>query len=219
MILGLVLPISFYRLVQILVEIGLRIDWHPLGRPRDTGSAIDIIAGSIGYVALAGVVLWRLPRLGRASLEDLGIRALRRRDVAAIAMLSAINAGIWFVLPAYYRLLHASNHVQAGFEHFFIRTPLDAVLIGITMVLIGPFAEELLFRGIIFNALARRVGTVAGAVFSGLLFSSLHGDPILLPFLALQATLWALAYRRTGNLWVPICAHALNNLASFLAMT
>ena len=191
MLLGLALPILLYRVVQLLVETWTRIDWHPLGQPRDVDSAIDVIAGLIGYAALASVALWRLPQLGGASLGDLGLRALRGGDIAAIAILIAINAGIGFVLRAYYRLLHASNHVQAGFEHFAIRTPL-AVLICASMIVIGPFAEELVFRGIIFNALALRTGTATGALGSGLLFGLTHGDPILLPFLALQGTLWRL---------------------------
>ncbi len=218
MLLGLVLPILFYEVIRHLVEASSRTAWHPLGNARDTSSAIDIFAELIGYAALGSVLLWRLPSLGRASLGDLGFRALGRHDYAAIAILTAINAGSALIVPVYYRLLHVSNHVQAGFEHFSIRTPLDAVLIALAMVAIGPFAEELLFRGLIFNALARRIRTVGGAIVSGLLFGILHGDPILLPFLALQGTLWAFAYRRTGNLWVPVCAHVINNLAAFLAM-
>ena len=39
----------------------------------------------------------------------------------------------------------------------------------------------------------------------------MHGDPVLFPTLAALGFVNALAYAATGNLWVRIILHALNN--------
>jgi membrane protease YdiL (CAAX protease family) len=214
---GSLLPMLAYWVVTKLVSGWSGSAWSPLGNVRDPSSAIRLFAELLGYVALASVVVLRLPKLARRSLHDLGLRRVGIRDALAVTVLTVSNACLWLGLPYYYRALAAPHHVQAGFEHFAIRTPLEAITAFATTVIAGPFAEELFFRGLIFNALARRSGILAAALASGLLFGLAHGDAILLPVLALQGVLSGLAYHRTGSLWVPIGAHAFNNVAAFAA--
>jgi membrane protease YdiL (CAAX protease family) len=59
------------------------------------------------------------------------------------------------------------------FEQFFER-PLDAYLISIFAVTLGPLMEELFFRGFLYPLLARRLGAVAGVVLTSLPFGLIH---------------------------------------------
>ncbi len=81
-------------------------------------------------------------------------------------------------------------------------------------VVAAPVAEELLFRGVIFNALAIRVGTVPAALGSGLLFGLSHGDLVLLPFITLDGIVLALIYRYTRNLYATMIVHGLGNVVA-----
>jgi membrane protease YdiL (CAAX protease family) len=59
-----------------------------------------------------------------------------------------------------------------------LRTATDAWLMTFFGVLIAPFAEELLFRGLLFPALARRAGAVVSLVLTSLLFGAVHAQQL-----------------------------------------
>ncbi len=114
-------------------------------------------------------------------------------------------------------LAHQSHHVQSGFEHFSViaRTPvITALSVGITvltLVVLGPIVEEVVFRGLLFGALARPLGVILSALVSAVLFGAGHGDLVLFPSLAALGFIGALAYAATGNLTVSVLLHAINN--------
>lgn len=85
------------------------------------------------------------------------------------------------------------------------------VLAVVAVVLVGPFAEELAFRGVIAGALRQRFGTRVAIVGSAAVFSLYHVTPwALVPtFLLGMALAWLAFDRKT--LWPAIVLHALYN--------
>lgn len=59
-----------------------------------------------------------------------------------------------------------------------MRTPLDAWLMSVFGVLIAPFVEEVLFRGMLFPALARRTGVLLSLVATSALFGATHAEQL-----------------------------------------
>jgi len=82
--------------------------------------------------------------------------------------------------------------------------------------IIAPFAEELLFRGVIFAGLAQRLPLYWAAAISGVIFGAAHLDPWSIVPLAVVGTGLALLYRRTGWLWPNVLAHATFNTFSLV---
>ena len=81
--------------------------------------------------------------------------------------------------------------------------------------IVGPIAEELFFRGMLYGFL-RRWGVVAAVVVSTGLFVLAH--PIVQGFPIPQAAggiVFALAYEIEGSLMTPIIIHVLGNLALY----
>lgn len=77
--------------------------------------------------------------------------------------------------------------------------------------LIGPIAEELLFRGVLYPALRRRTSRIVATLVSGALFSMVHTNLIgFLPIMVLGCLL-AYLYERTGSLVAPMTIHILHN--------
>jgi membrane protease YdiL (CAAX protease family) len=75
--------------------------------------------------------------------------------------------------------------------------------------LIGPIAEELAFRGLLYNAWRRAFGWLGAAVASSLAFGLFHG--LVWPqFIA--GLIYVAAYRRSGSLRTSIYSHSLHNL-------
>lgn len=85
-------------------------------------------------------------------------------------------------------------------------------------VVIAPFCEELLFRGVLYNALKRRFGHGWAAPVSGAIFALVHAST--LGFIPRWVIGWLLAnmYHRSGSLWVPVIAHAMNNALAFFML-
>jgi uncharacterized protein len=81
--------------------------------------------------------------------------------------------------------------------------------------LIGPIAEELFFRGLLFRAL-RRWGAPAAILGTTILFALLHPAAATLPVTQIVGGLvFAAAVEIEKNLMVPITIHVLGNLAIF----
>lgn len=59
------------------------------------------------------------------------------------------------------------------FEQFFAR-PLDAYLISVFSITLGPLMEELFFRGFLYPVVARRLGVIWGVVLTALPFGLIH---------------------------------------------
>jgi len=78
-------------------------------------------------------------------------------------------------------------------------------------VVVAPFYEELIFRGVFFSYLSRRVGLAGSTIAVSLIFAFIHFHiPSMLPLFLLSIVL-CLAYWRTGSLWTNIGVHALFN--------
>jgi uncharacterized protein len=89
------------------------------------------------------------------------------------------------------------------------------VVSGLIVVVLAPFAEEILFRGFMYRALRNRLPVIAAAAVIGAVFGSIHfsgADTLdLLPILAVLGAAFCLLREWSGSLYPPIALHAVNN--------
>jgi membrane protease YdiL (CAAX protease family) len=171
------------------------------------------------YAAGGWFAWWRLRKAGRNPFRPLHAHEIRTVMIGvAVLVLVRIGTGVQLLLT------NQTKHVQAGFEHFDVVTHAPTITaIGVSlgvmsMVMLAPIVEETIFRGLLFGALVQRLGVLASALITALIFGAVHGDPILFPTLAALGFVAALAYAATGNLWVPITLHALNNALGAISL-
>jgi uncharacterized protein len=98
------------------------------------------------------------------------------------------------------------------------RTMIVALIVAVVM---APLVEEILFRGLLFQALRRRVGLWPAALLSTAIFAVIHveivfSQPVALAGLSALGVFLAWAFHRTGSLVVPILGHAVFNGMSVL---
>ena len=87
------------------------------------------------------------------------------------------------------------------------------------VVLWGPLAEEVFFRGFIFPGLIGRLGITGAAIVSSLVFAVFHLDPGVIVPIFVTGMLLAWLYHKTGSLWSSFAAHALQNALAFSVAT
>ncbi len=171
--------------------------------------AWDLLAFQ-GVLALG--ILWR----ARGKPLPFGA-AVRPNAVARQALLRwlAILPALWFAAFVWQLLLRAAGYAPdlqnairlfIGIENL----PLRAAFVFFAVV-VAPFAEEVLFRGILLPLLVRGSGAVAGLALTAIGFAALHADPGTFLALGLFSVALSLAYARTGTLWVPVGMHMLFN--------
>ena len=86
----------------------------------------------------------------------------------------------------------------------------------LSVVIFGPIAEELLFRGIIHNSIKKICNPYVAIVLSGLIFGIWHGEFVQSVYTTFFGIALAVVYEYSGSLWVPIGMHILNNFTSTL---
>ncbi|MEO8025300.1 MAG: type II CAAX endopeptidase family protein [Bryobacteraceae bacterium] len=111
-----------------------------------------------------------------------------------------------------------------------VRNPFDGMmqarweiaLVGVFAVILGPLAEELVFRGFVLPILARSVGPIIGVAVTALAFALLHGPQyswswqhILLVGSAGGVFGWIRL--RTGSTFAAFLTHATYNMTFFAA--
>jgi membrane protease YdiL (CAAX protease family) len=147
---------------------------------------------------------WRAlfgPPISRELLPLLGV-------VAPVALLT-LGAGIALYIPlSYVAPRFVERVVLEGSALFDARTIVDWLELVLVGVIAAPLVEELFFRGFLLHRFARRWGTPTAVVASSALFAVLHGEWI---GHFLFGVAMAALYLRTGRLWMPIAAHAINN--------
>lgn len=170
-----------------------------------TSTQIGLLAVSGGLVvaprALAGLRLVPKSGLGRSIL---------------IGLVLAIPAWIGATLLAY---LSTTALETLGFTQD--KSVLDTVLdradptvLLLALVLIAPVAEELFFRGVVYNAWERERGPVVAVIGSAALFAVIHTSLFsLVPIFALGVAL-ATVFRRTRSLPATMAMHAGFNAIS-----
>ena len=104
---------------------------------------------------------------------------------------------------------------SAGFDES-VRTRQEtgpAVTLLLVLV-VAPVAEELLFRGLLYPLLRRRLGIVVSAAVTTAVFGIMHGNAVQFASALPLALLLALLYERTRVLWPCVLIHLGFNLAA-----
>lgn len=87
-------------------------------------------------------------------------------------------------------------------------------------VLLTPFAEELIFRGVLTNLFFKPQQFWGKVILSGVVFSLGHASTTLVSFLIYfyMGGVLAYVYQKTGKIKNAIMLHALNNLVAIIEM-
>ncbi|MDD3339131.1 MAG: HAD hydrolase-like protein [Lachnospiraceae bacterium] len=81
---------------------------------------------------------------------------------------------------------------------------------------LGPIAEELVMRGLIYRRIRDYINVTWAVILSSVIFGIYHGNMLQFIYATLIGAALALMYERNKNLWIPIIAHMAANIWSVL---
>ncbi|MBD5503241.1 MAG: CPBP family intramembrane metalloprotease [Lachnospiraceae bacterium] len=112
-------------------------------------------------------------------------------------------------------LLALTGIVESSASYQDVARQQYSVMLGAGMILFGlisPIAEEIVFRGLVFNRMRRYFPHAAAIVASGVLFGIYHGNPVQGLYGGCMGILMAYLYERMHSFVIPCLFHAIANL-------
>jgi uncharacterized protein len=199
-------------LVAVLLVRAVRL-FAPLSMPIQL-----LLVQSVWYFLAFGA----LAALFRIRYEQTFWRSLGWRWIAFSAVSGAVLAGP--VLALAVGLLGSAlrtPNIELPFEQM-LSSRGTVILLGLVVVILGPVAEELAFRGFLMPLLIRSLGAASGIVLTGVIFGSVHGYEyqwswqymLLISFVGCVLG-WA-KYKSQSTV-TSACMHATFNLTQFVA--
>lgn len=88
------------------------------------------------------------------------------------------------------------------------------VVQAVSLGVLVPICEELVFRGLVFQRLRMRGGFLSAALYSAVIFSLLHGNMVQMIYALVLGVVYAYMYEKYGSVKAPILAHIVANLIS-----
>ena len=199
--------------VAIIVASGIvAIPFALAGADLDSGGFI--IVGTIVQDLMMIVAAYFVTAdLGRPTARTFGLRPFKSSAFGWIFV--ALVA--YLVLTSIYTVLvdPPSEQLPNGLEDA-DQNLLLAIATGTLLIVVAPFAEELFFRGFLYQAFRNSFGVLPGALLSAVIFGAIHLEFFKLVQLAILGVILALLFEKTKSLWSPIMLHALNNTLAYI---
>lgn len=164
-----------------------------------------------GLGVFAGLRLARWPL--RQVLSTLGFPVATLGRLLAIGLGNLLLVGVLLYLVA---LLFGPIEPGVLAELFSVRSPLEFLILFLTVAIAAPFLEELLMRGILLRGLALSRGARAGIVWTAFFFAVIHMNPLQAGPAFVNGLVWGIVLIRTGSLGATLFLHSLNNALVFL---
>ncbi|HMI09868.1 MAG TPA: type II CAAX endopeptidase family protein [Candidatus Saccharimonadales bacterium] len=197
----------------VLETAGVRLD-------SMNGVVLNTILAAVVYVLSLAIVVgvpWLIKKRATTK-EDVGLTRLPSwMDI----LLAPAGFIVYFILSSVIvlgatRLIPGFNTDQTqttGFEG--INQQYEYILAFVTLVVVAPVAEEILFRGYLYGKLKKHAPVWVAALGTSLLFGAIHGQwNVGVDVFALSLVLCSLR-EVTGNIWAGMLLHMLKNGVAF----
>lgn len=172
---------------------------------------------SFGYAALVSSVLSIFLtliylKIRKISLKEIGFISTPPKALGYVAIVTILLLGFQLIYDLIITLIGANPNEQAEMlVAFFGKDSTGLLILFITVVILAPFLEETLFRGLLFNYLDKHTGFTAAAFISAIVFAFMHLNTFYFPVFLLMGYVLAYSYKKYESIWPPIALHALNN--------
>ncbi|HUG86355.1 MAG TPA: type II CAAX endopeptidase family protein, partial [Euzebya sp.] len=179
-----------------------------------------LIVTTGGWVVLLGLSAGVPDALRRA----FGVKRVTGRDLLlgmgyGVGAFVVVQVGLGVAIT---QLIEATGRevplVQQAVQEAVRGVSAASLTITFAVAVLAPIGEELLFRGVLYQALAKHLTGLSAISLSGVAFGVSHREPLViaLTFPLGMALAWML--RRHGTLVVPILAHSVFNVIGVVAI-
>lgn len=187
------------------------------GLPSFYGSLVALTVTQAGLVGVATLLVYA-PR-ALAGLQLVSRRGLLRSMAIGIGLSVPAWIGAQIIGYLTVRLLQPFGMQPEGGIADVALLNADPVVLVIALVVVAPVAEELFFRGVVYNAWEREYGATRAMYGSAILFAAIHGSIFVIPSIFALGVVLAILFRGTRSLPATIMLHAgFNGITVLIAL-
>lgn len=207
--------VLYFSLQGLCTGLIMAATQESLATPAPISIIFGLVVSAIIQLFLMWLYLRKQARLETLGLNDFGKMPLHRATGLSIVLVIAAMAFnmlyATYVIPGV-GMQEEMAKILAGIG----RTPLNMAAMFFAIAIAAPVVEELLFRGLLQNALAKYVPIWGAIIFSSFLFALVHLQPYAIPALMSLSIAFGYLYHRTGSLRTNIILHMANNTFALL---
>lgn len=212
--------LGFFVAAQAITElakavIGL-VGLDALGGATIAQTGISIVVYALALLIVIGVpwAVWHR----RTTKAELGIARLPGGLDFALApagfvIYIIVTTLVGFIVPLLVPGFNGNQAQEVGFSG--LTLPYQYVLAFLTLVVIAPLAEELLFRGYLYGKLRQAVPTWLAILIVSLLFGAVHMQWNVGIDVFVMSIAACLLREATGGIWSGVGLHMLKNGLAF----
>lgn len=127
-----------------------------------------------------------------------------------LAFTSSITINILFIF--FHLTKNSESYSRVAAHQYGVFFPIGLFLYGI----VSPLAEEIVFRGILYNRMKKTFSTALSLVLSALLFGLYHGNTVQAAYGFLMGMLIAYTYEKCGGFLYAFLFHAAANVSVYV---
>lgn len=138
--------------------------------------------------------------------------------VISFPLIVFVNQGLDWIVTNIFHVAHAPDQLAVQFLKMTLGYPILFILALISIVVLAPLVEEILFRGFLQSFIRQHLGRKQAIFITSLLFSLFHYSPEQkMSNITIVGSLFAFSlflgfiYEKRGSLFAPIFLHSLFN--------
>ena len=165
-------------------------------------------------LTLIGLLIWAKV-VKNPFFVHTGLNLKTTRPIGVLSLLAGVAANIWFslmlgLIP--WPETWVEEYLDASAAITSSSLPIELL----TVVLLAPLVEEILFRGMVYRYLSMALPAGAAILFQGMLFGGMHGTMIWIAYASILGCIIGYVRSRTGSLHATILMHIGFNGGSYL---
>lgn len=169
------------------------------------------------FISIRSKKLRGFTRTNYLQFKFIGFRDLLDSTILLLGVKGIID--IWFMILD--SLALKSNFINQLLDNFAAGPGNTSysepyIYLVLSVVILGPLVEELVFRGIVYRELSLGINKKLAILLSGLAFGIFHWNIIQFTYTVLIGLLLAYLYKRYENFALPVYLHILNNFLESL---
>ena len=178
--------------------------------------SLDIVGNLLvsQLVILAPALFCLLFGKEKVKAGDLGFRRIKISTIFLVALYTFLCMPLVTVVNAI-SMLFVDNTVAALSSEILV-VPFPVALF--MMAVFGPFSEEFVFRGIVFNSYKKDGNTLGAILLSALVFGFMHMNFNQAGYAFVIGIALAFIMIATGSIWAPMIMHFIINAQSVCMM-
>lgn len=186
--------------------------------PALVAPPLYLVGLGVYLAAIAGVYLFAARRAGWAALGLVwppwtSMALVLPLLLLELLALAAVNGLLVMLLGSF------ENPQVEAISGGRTLTPRELWLLLLLVAGVVPFAEELVFRGMLYPLLRARMLPIFAIILNAAIFAAAHFILVLLPGLFVVGLILAYLREQSGSIWPGVLLHALQNSLALLAIT